>query len=201
MTSQGIEPQDPESRREAVPAPPSIDPASERDLEIMAAQLGRTLRGVLGIGARCACGAPTVVVTSPRLPDGTPFPTFNYLTHPAATAAASRLEADGTMAALQARLAEPDMADAYAAAHAAYLADREAHGRVEEIAGVSAGGMPTRVKCLHAVLAHSLAAGQGVNPIGDLALELADWSPAVCACTPDARGAGHGSTDFRAAVD
>jgi hypothetical protein len=167
---------------------PMIDPATDRDLEIMALQLGRTMRGVLGIGARCACGAPTVVVTSPRLPDGTPFPTFYYLTHPAATAAASRLEADGTMAALQERLDDPATADAYAAAHAAYLADREPHGHVEEIAGISAGGMPTRVKCLHAVIAHSLAAGPGVNPIGDEALALADWSPDVCACQPDARG-------------
>ncbi|WP_306232713.1 DUF501 domain-containing protein [Agrococcus beijingensis] len=166
----------------------TIEPASARDLEIMALQLGRTMRGVLGVGARCVCGAPTVVVTSPRLPDGTPFPTFYYLTHPAATAAASRLEADGTMAALQERLAEPEMADAYAAAHAAYLADREPHGHVDEIAGISAGGMPTRVKCLHAVLAHSLAAGARVNPIGDLTLELADWSPEACACAPDARG-------------
>ncbi len=171
---------------------PAIDPASERDLEIMAAQLGRTMRGVLGIGARCACGAPTVVVTSPRLPDGSPFPTFYYLTHPAATAAASRLEADGTMARLQERLAEPVLAEGYAAAHLAYLADREAHGVVDEIAGVSAGGMPTRVKCLHAVLAHSLVAGPGVNPIGDLTLELADWSPEVCACAPDARGTAEG---------
>lgn len=165
-----------------------IDPATDRDLEIMALQLGRTMRGVLGIGARCACGAPTVVVTSPRLPDGTPFPTFYYLTHPAAAAAASRLEADGTMAQLQERLREPATAEAYAAAHAAYLADREPHGHVDEIAGISAGGMPSRVKCLHAVIAHSLAAGPGVNPIGDAALELADWSPGTCACPPDARG-------------
>ncbi|MCH1882389.1 DUF501 domain-containing protein [Agrococcus sp. ARC_14] len=161
----------------------------------MALQLGRTMRGVLGIGARCACGAPTVVVTSPRLPDGTPFPTFYYLTHPGATASASRLEADGTMAELQLRLEEPGVADAYAAAHAAYLADREAHGHVEEIAGISAGGMPTRVKCLHAVLAQSLAAGEGVNPIGDLALELGDWSPSVCACPQDQRGSRLGAGD------
>ncbi|MCR8669830.1 DUF501 domain-containing protein [Agrococcus sp. HG114] len=154
----------------------------------MALQLGRTMRGVLGIGARCACGAPTVVVTSPRLPDGTPFPTFYYLTHPAATAAASRLEADGTMAALQERLADPEVAERYAAAHVAYLAAREAHGVVDEIAGISAGGMPTRVKCLHAVLAHSLAAGPGVNPIGDATLALADWSPERCACAPGQRG-------------
>ncbi|WP_405217662.1 DUF501 domain-containing protein [Agrococcus sp. Ld7] len=166
----------------------AIDPATDHDRAIMATQLGRTMRGVLGIGARCACGAPTVVVTRPRLPDGTPFPTFYYLTHPAATAAASRLEADGTMAALQEQLQDAETAAAYAAAHAAYLADREAHGHVEEIAGISAGGMPTRVKCLHALLAHTLAVGPGVNPIGDHTLELAEWSPERCVCDPEARG-------------
>lgn len=171
----------------------AIDPATGRDLEIMALQLGRTMRGVLGVGARCVCGAPTVVVTSPRLPDGTPFPTFYYLTHPAAATSASHLEADGTMARLQEWLQKPGVAEAYAAAHRAYLADREAHGQVEEIAGISAGGMPTRVKCLHAVLAHTLAGGPGVNPIGDLTLELGEWSPTVCACASDARGPAAGS--------
>jgi hypothetical protein len=38
---------------------------------------------------------------------------------------------------------------------------------VPEIEGVSAGGMPTRVKCLHALLGHALAAGPEVNPFGD----------------------------------
>jgi hypothetical protein len=47
------------------------------------------------------------------------------------------------------------------------------------------------VKCLHALAAHSLAAGPGVNPIGDLALERADWSPDVCQCLePFPGGAG-----------
>jgi hypothetical protein len=30
--------------------------------------------------------------------------------------------------------------------------------------------MPNRVKCLHVLVAHSLAAGSGVNPFGDQAL-------------------------------
>ena len=42
-----------------------------------------------------------------------------------------------------------------------------------EIAGVSAGGMPDRVKCLHVLVAHALAAGPGVNPLGDEALSTA----------------------------
>lgn len=124
-----------------------------------------------------------MVATEPRLPDGTPFPTFYYLTHPAATAAMSALEATQVMPELAALLVtDDDVAAAYTAAHQAYLADRAVYGEVEEIAGISAGGMPTRVKCLHALAGHALAAGPGVNPIGDLALERAQWSPQRCTC-------------------
>ncbi len=154
---------------------------SPEDLATVSEQLGRPARGVLAIAARCVCGRPTVVTTSPRLPDGTPFPTFYYLTHPAATAAVSTLEAEGRMAEF-AELLVDDVAAGYHAAHLSYLADREAIEVVPEIAGISAGGMPDRVKCLHALVAHSLAAGPGVNPIGDLALAEASWSPATCEC-------------------
>lgn len=137
----------------------------------------------MGIAARCVCGNPTVVATTPRLPDGTPFPTFYYLTHPAATAAMSTLEATQVMPELAGLLADDeDVAAAYLAAHEAYLADRARFGEVPEIDGISAGGMPTRVKCLHALAGHSLAAGPGVNPIGDAALARSSWSPDVCRC-------------------
>ena len=166
----------------------TLSPASDRDLEIMESQLGRPMRDVVGIAARCACGAPTVVSTKPRLADGTPFPTFYYLTHPAATAAISTLEANGFMATLQEELSTDDeLRAAYAAAHLAYIADRDRFGIVPEIEGISAGGMPTRVKCLHALAGHSLAVGPGVNPIGDAALEACRWKPEVCECSPDAR--------------
>ena len=162
---------------------PPFDPVSDRDIEIVSAQLGRPARGVVGIAARCVCGAPTVVATAPRLPDGTPFPTLYYLSHPAATAAMSRLEATGVMAEFAELLQEDeDVRAAYEAAHRTYLADRDRIDHVEEIAEFSAGGMPTRVKCLHALAAHALAAGPGVNPIGDLALARGDWSPDACEC-------------------
>lgn len=160
---------------------PPFDPPSAEDVRIVSAQLGRPARDVVGIAARCACGAPTVVATRPRLRDGTPFPTFYYLTHPAATAAVSTLEAQGRMPQLAALL-EGATAEAYRAAHAQYLADRESVLEVDEIAGISAGGMPDRVKCLHALVGHTLAAGPGVNPIGDLALAEATWSPERCEC-------------------
>jgi uncharacterized protein len=168
---------------------PPFAPASDRDIEIVSAQLGRPARDVIGIPARCVCGAPTVVATAPRLENGTPFPTLYYLTHPAATASVSRLEANGVMAEYQATLAtDSELANAYRAAHDAYLADRDAIAVVDEIAGISAGGMPTRVKCLHALVGHSLSVGAGINPFGDRALRECDWSPEQCACAPDERG-------------
>ena len=167
-------------------------PATDRDLAVLEAQLGRLPRGVVAIAARCVCGNPTVVHTSPRLPDGTPFPTQYYLTHPEAVAAVSTLEANGVMKTMQARLGEePDVAAAYRLAHERYLEERYELGDVPEIHGISAGGMPDRVKCLHVAVAHALAAGPGVNPFGDEALdELGEWWAAgPCVTTPDSHEA------------
>jgi len=150
---------------------------SQRDLDAVRRQLGRQPRGVAAVAHRCSCGDPDVVATEPRLPDGTPFPTLYYLTCPRAAGLIGTLEAGGTMREMQERLAtDPDLAAAYSAAHEAYLASREEIGQVAEISGISAGGMPTRVKCLHVLVGHALAAGPGVNPFGDEALAmLADW--------------------------
>ena len=232
-----------------------ITPASPEDLRIIAAQLGRVPRGVLGVAARCGdcgenldngsaghsgdisadrqrgispgyqaanpvgspgdnsvgrhtdfpagqgggvpAGHPAVIASAPRLPGGEPFPTFYYLTCPAAVAAVSHLEANGVMREAEALLeANPQIAAAYARAHELYIRQRTQAGEaagigeVPEIAGVSAGGMPRRVKCFHALLGHALAAGRGVNPIGDWVLDrLAElpadnphrWTPATCA--------------------
>ncbi|HEY0119716.1 MAG TPA: DUF501 domain-containing protein [Cellulomonas sp.] len=155
------------------------------DLEVLAEQLGHEPRGAVRVAARCVCGRPTVVVTAPRLDDGSPFPTLYYLTCPPAVAAISALEATGIMKAMTARLADDEgLRVAYLQAHRAYLADREALGHVPEIDGISAGGMPARVKCLHALVGHALAAGPGVNPIGDEVLELVAgaWRPDRCRC-------------------
>jgi len=160
-------------------------PVSAEDVATVTAQLGRPPRGMVGVAARCACGRPVVVTTAPRLPDGTPFPTTFYLTHPKATSAVGTLEAEGVMREMTQRLHEdPDLAAAYRSAHEDYLRRRGELGHVEEIEGISAGGMPTRVKCLHVLVAHSLAAGPGVNPLGDetLALLSGAWDPRVCAC-------------------
>lgn len=164
-----------------------VDPhaVTAADLVVLEEQLGRPPRGVVGIAARCVCGRPLVVRTAPRLDDGTPFPTTFYLTGPGAVAGASTLEANGVMREMSERLTQdPELAAAYRVAHEHYLAQREALGQVEEIAGISAGGMPTRVKCLHVLIGHALAAGPGVNPLGDEALELIkdSWRQDRCSC-------------------
>jgi hypothetical protein len=148
------------------------------DLEAVARQLGREPRGVLDIAYRCPNGEPAVVKTAPRLPDGTPFPTLYYLTHPALTAAASRLESDGVMREMTDRLGhDAELAAAYRRAHESYLAERDA---VEALGTTfSGGGMPDRVKCLHVLIAHALAKGRGVNPFGDEALAMLAEEPAM----------------------
>lgn len=161
-------------------------PASSDDLAALRRQLGRPVRGLHSIATRCVCGEPAVVVTKPRLDDTSPFPTLYYLTLPSAVRAASRLEASGAMARYQQRLAEDAAAaGAYRAAHRRYIHSREQLGVVDETTAVSAGGMPDRVKCLHALIAHSLAEGPGVNPVGDWALEESAWSIGVCECDAD----------------
>ena len=155
---------------------------SEEDLLIVSEQLGRPARSMLEVSARCVCGNPVVVKTKPRLEDGTPFPTLYYLTHPLATASMSRLESAGLMAQWAELLEDEEMAASYAKAHESYLSQREEIEVVDELKNISAGGMPERVKCLHALAAHSLAVGPGVNPIGDLAVENSEWKIEKCQC-------------------
>jgi len=150
-----------------------------RDEAAVAAQLGRLPRGQLAVAHRCPCGLPDVVQTAPRLPDGTPFPTLYYLTCPRAAAAVSKLEAAGLMRDMTARLADDAVRQRYLAAHEDYLARRDdaaVRAGVEKLpAGTqTAGGMPDRVKCLHALVAHELATG--VNPFGHEALgTIGEW--------------------------
>ncbi|MGO2861393.1 MAG: DUF501 domain-containing protein [Brevibacterium sp.] len=163
-----------------------ITDCTEADFAKLEDQLGRVPRGVVGIAARSTSGDPLVVATAPRLEDGTPFPTTFYLTHPAYVAECSRLEASGIMAEWTTELSEDEeLSAAYARAHSAYLATRSEIGEkagiaeVVEIKDYSAGGMPTRVKCLHALVGHSLAAGPGTNPIGDRAISFMTDVPPV----------------------
>lgn len=159
---------------------------SKADFEAVRAQLGREPRGLRAVAHRCPCGNPDVVETAPRLPDGTPFPTLYYLTCPRAASAIGTLEGGGVMADMTERLrTDAKLAAAYRAAHEDYIGRRDA---IEVLEGFpSAGGMPDRVKCLHVLVGHSLAAGPGVNPLGDEALALLPewWRNGPCVSVPE----------------
>jgi hypothetical protein len=72
---------------------------------------------------------------------------------------------------------DPVLAAAYLRAHESYLAERDL---IEPLGTTfSGGGMPDRVKCLHVLMAHSLAKGRGVNPFGDEALAMVAGEPAM----------------------
>ena len=163
-------------------------PVAAEDLAAVHRQLGRVPRGLVQVAHRCPCGDPDVVRTAPRLPDGTPFPTTYYATCPRLTGAVSTLESQGVMQEMTARLAEDaGLRSAYEDAHEDYLRRRRELGDVPEIEGTSAGGMPSRVKCLHVLVAHSLAVGRGVNPLGDEVLDLLDpwWERRPCHERPE----------------
>jgi len=166
---------------------------SPTDLEAVGRQLGRPARAVHEVAHRCPCGLPDVVATEPRLPDGTPFPTTFYLTCPRAASRIGSLEGGGLMKEMESRLVDDaELAAAYAAAHERYLTARAALGDVPEIAGISAGGMPDRVKCLHVLAAQSLAQGRGVNPLGDEVLDRLGewWAAGPCVTDDDTDGDG-----------
>jgi hypothetical protein len=154
---------------------------AKADFEAVKAQLGREPRGLRAVAHRCPCGNPDVVETAPRLEDGSPFPTLYYLTCPKAASAIGTLEGSGLMAEMTERLrTDPELAAAYRAAHEDYIKRRDA---IEVLEGFpSAGGMPDRVKCLHVLVGHALAAGPGVNPLGDEALGLLPewWRSGAC---------------------
>ncbi|NIJ10604.1 hypothetical protein FHU38_000948 [Saccharomonospora amisosensis] len=160
-----------------------FEPVTDSDYATITEQLGRKPRALRAVAARCPSGHPAVVQTNPRLEDGTPFPTLYYLTCPTLASIVGKLEASGIMRELTERLSrDEELAEAYRRAHESYLAQRDA---IEPLGHqVTAGGMPGRVKCLHVHLAHTLACGEGVNPIGDETLRLVreeGWPLGDCA--------------------
>jgi len=133
------------------------------DVARVTALIGRAPRAEFIVAVRDAAGAPQVIRNAPFLDDGTPLPTTYWLVDPALSRAVSRLEADGGVRAAQ----DAVDADAIAAAHARYAAERDAeiapgHDGQRPFGGV--GGTRVGVKCLHAHYAYRLAGGD--DPVG-----------------------------------
>jgi len=138
------------------------------DASVVAAQAGRAPRAPWRVAARCVWGYPTAIASPSRLSDGTPFPTFAWLTCPWLSQRAAAAESRGETAAwaeraasdteLRARLAETDRA----------LRERRTaeSGGADECGSVGIAGQrdPLAVKCLHAHVALALVGIE--DPIG-----------------------------------
>ena len=157
------------------------------DREIVTVQIGREPRGDPGVAIRCEYGLPMVIRTRPQLESGEPFPTLYWLTCPLAVRKVGVLESSGLMRDLTARLEDDGaLAASYTDAHERYRQDRDGGKGPAS----SAGGMPGRVKCLHALYAHELA---DANPVGAMVRDEIEPlnCPGPCVGEDLERVAGH----------
>jgi hypothetical protein len=137
---------------------------SARDVESVAALLGREPAGRFRVAVRRADGAPVVIANEPHLRDGTPMPTLYWLVDRELAEAVSRLEGAGGVHRYE-ELVDPGELEG---AHARYASERDAliSRRDAPAPTGGVGGTRTGVKCLHAHLAYFLAGGD--DPVGRL---------------------------------
>lgn len=157
----------PEIRDEAGNLSGDTTPDS-RDARVVERQLGRPPRGSWRVAARCPSGQPLVIAVSPRLGDGSPFPTALWLTCPRLAALVSDRESAGAAARWSAQLrSEPLLAKRALAADAEYRAMRASLAAGEDpcvTVGVAGQADPLAVKCLHARVAAALCGIE--DPVG-----------------------------------
>jgi hypothetical protein len=157
---------------------------TERERAVLSAQLGRPARGESAVVHRCVFGLPTVARVSPRLDDGTPFPTVFWLSCPVLTSRVGTLEADHAMVGINQQLDDdPELAAEHAAATQRYVAFRD------ELGGPlpgdpRAGGNESYVKCLHVHAGHHLATDDG--PVGAWTVEQVTPAPCRGPCVSEA---------------
>lgn len=177
----------PDASYEAQATRPYLSP---RERARASGMIGRPLRGRSTAAVRCRWGLPAVLRVDPALRDGTPFPTVFWLACPIAASAVGRLEGAREMVGRnEALAADPQLADAYREAARRYVAFRNTLG--PRVPGdPAAGGMPDRVKCLHALYGHHLATDD--NPVGAWVAEQIEPldCPQPCAALPPPSTAG-----------
>ncbi|MFG6177504.1 DUF501 domain-containing protein [Halomonas sp. THAF12] len=149
----------------------------DRQLAVIAEQLGRAPRGIEALAATDGEGTPLVLRMAPIV-DEAPFPTLYWLSDERLKIELSRIEAAGVIKTLEARLKEdPDFLAAYHRSHEDYVAARwrymtpaqrdevERRGYAEVLRERGIGGIANwnQVRCLHTQYAHHLC---GDNIIG-----------------------------------
>lgn len=116
----------------------------------------------------------------PVMEDGSPFPTLFWLTCPVLAKRASKLESEGWMDAIGDRLAgDSTLVQRLSSAIGSYRARRDRYAVIED-QGSPPGGGPTRIKCVHAHLAHQLS--DPPNAVGAISLAEVGWPDCQTAC-------------------
>lgn len=150
--------------------------------------MGRVPREPWRVASRCEFGYPNAIVSPSRLADGTPFPTYAWLTCPWLSARVAEIESSGATDQWARDAAkDEELAKGLRATDESVRAMRSSEsGGLDECDTVGIAGQkdPLGVKCLHA---HTALAIIGVaDPIGRAV--LADFG-VVC---PDERCAALG---------
>ena len=149
--------------------------ASDDDVAVIEAALGRSLAGRCAVVVRRLDGRPVVIENEPHLKDGTPMPTLYWLLDPAIKDDVSRLESEGGVHQYEEELGLENIAST----HDAYSDRRRAAtvrlGAVQPTGGV--GGTRVGIKCLHAHLAHYLVHHD--DPVGALVATKIDLTELV----------------------
>ena len=138
--------------------------ASNTDVELVTALLGRPPAGRFAVCVRRRDGRPVVIENEPHLRDGTPMPTLYWLVDTELHDAVSRIEAEAGVHVFE-QLTEPgELQDA----HDRYGERRQAATLRHDVVAASGGVGGTRVgvKCLHAHLANFLVTRD--DPVGQL---------------------------------
>jgi len=163
----------------------------ERQLAIIAEQLGRAPRGIQAVTATDGEGTPLVLRMAPIV-DGRPFPTLYWLSCDRLKVVISRIEADGAIKRLEARLQEdPELLAAYHASHRDYVAARWRYMSAAQKAEVirlgydgvlterGVGGIANwdQVRCLHTQYAHHLCGDNAIGRWMDAEYGVADCLP------------------------
>lgn len=157
-------------------------PIDTVDMKILKWQLGRAPRGAKAILQRCSQGRPQVILNSPLLPSGTPFPTIYWLTCPLLNKKVAILENQGWIRRFQEQISKDNcFRKAVLEAQINYRETRKKMAAdISELplfaqetlnqTGIGGVGDLSKIKCLHAHYAHHLVSG--ANPIGGRIDEL-----------------------------
>ena len=163
----------------------------DRQLAIIAEQLGRAPRGIEAVSATDGEGTPLVLRMAPIV-DGKPFPTLYWLSSERLKVELSHIEAAGVIKRLEARLQDdPDFLAAYHRSHRDYVETRwRFMSEAQEAAvirlgydgvlrerGIGGIGNWDQVRCLHTQYAHHLCGDNVIGQWLDAEYGVADCLP------------------------